>query len=319
MRVPRWRTLTALVLVTASALAGCQAGFGDLRLKIAAGARGGVYYGLSNTLATVWGRQLAIRPPEVLATEGSVDNLKMLREGRAQVGFSQGDTASDEFAREATNPALAGNGLRALTRMHDDYLQIVVRADSPMRKLSDLRGKRVSIGAMNSGVQVIAQRLLDTAKVRVEKDLVAVQYGVADSATALREGRIDAFFWSGGLPTEAVNALSKAVKLRMIDLSDLLPELRKRYPGYGAASLPASTYDLASGPVVTLVVRNFLVVTASMREDVAEALTRSVYASLPDLVGSNSAARTIDVRAAVETEPVPLHPGAIAYYRSVKL
>ncbi|MCP3801711.1 TAXI family TRAP transporter solute-binding subunit [Allokutzneria sp. A3M-2-11 16] len=315
----RRRTLTALVLVAASVLVGCQAGFGDLRLKVAAGSRGGVYYGLSNTLATVWGRHLAIRPPEVLATEGSVDNLKMLREGRAQVGFSQGDTASDEFAREATNPTLAGNGLRALTRMHDDYLQLVVRADSPVRKVSDLRGKRVSIGAMNSGVQVIAQRVLDAAKVRVEKDLVAVQYGVADSATALREGRIDAFFWSGGLPTDAVTALSKAVKLRMIDLSDVLPDLRKRYPGYGAASLPASTYDLASGPVVTLVVRNFLVVTASMPDDIAEALTRSVYASLPDLVGANSAARTIDVRGAVETEPLPLHPGAINYYRTVKL
>ncbi|MFB9902515.1 TAXI family TRAP transporter solute-binding subunit [Allokutzneria oryzae] len=310
----RRTTLTALVLVVASLLSGCQTSFGDLRLKVAAGGRGGVYYGLSTVLSGVWGRQMAIRPPEVLATEGSVDNMRMLRDGRAQIAFSAADVAIDEQARDQ-----GGADLRALTRMHDDYFQIAVRADSPIRKLSDLRGKRVSIGAMNSGVQVIAQRLLGTANMRVEKDISAVPLGVTDSANALREGKIDAFFWSGGVPTDTVSALSKAVRLRMIDLSDLLPELRKRYPGYGTATLPASTYDLASGPVITLVVRNYLVVTASMRDDVAEALVRGIYSSLPDLVGSNSAARTIDTRAAVETEPLPLHPGAVAYYRSVKL
>jgi TRAP transporter TAXI family solute receptor len=166
---------------------------------------------------------------------------------------------------------------------------------------------------------VIARRLLDAAGMSVDSDIKPAQLSLEESADALRQGTIDAFFWSGGLPTGGISDLAKTVHLRLVDLSGVLPGLRERYPVYGTASVPISTYGLPSPPVTTLVVRNFLLVTAAMRDDVAEALVRGMFDAQPRLVSASPAASAIDPRSAIETVPVPLHPGAERYYRSNKV
>ena len=105
----------------------------------------------------------------------------------------------------------------------------------------------------------------------------------------------------------------------MLDLNDVLSKFRQQYPVYGSATLPASTYNLQSGPVITLVVRNFLLVHENMPDDVAEALVRQLFEGQPELVKAHSAARTIEQRSAIETSPVPLHNGAMRYYREAKV
>jgi TRAP transporter TAXI family solute receptor len=297
-------------------LTGCRSGFTGLRLSIATGGTQGVYYVLGNTLADAWTRQLGIPRPTVLSTAASVDNMDRLRLGTADVGFSAADVASDA---SQGGPRPGQHSLRALARIHDDYLQLVVRADTQARRLADLRGLRVSIGSPNSGVQVIAHRLLTAAGLS-EADLHAQQLGIDDSLAALRDGQIDAFFWSGGLPTGGVTELAKSVPLRMLDLSDVVPTLRQRYPVYSSATVPASAYGLPNaGPITTLVVHNYLLVTDAMPDDVAEALVKGMFDAQPALVRANVAARSIDVHSAIETAPVPLHPGALRFYRSVKV
>ncbi|WP_307722913.1 TAXI family TRAP transporter solute-binding subunit [Gandjariella thermophila] len=310
--------VAAVVAVTLlTALSGCRDAFTGLRLSIATGGTQGVYYVLGNTLADAWTGQLGIPRPTVLSTAASVDNVDRLRAGTADVGFSAADVAS---AAAAGGPRPGQHAIRALARIYDDYVQLVVRADVPARRLADLRGLRVSIGLPNSGVQVIAQRLLTAAGLSEKNDLQAQQLGIDESLNALRDGRIDAFFWSGGLPTGGVTELAKSVPLRMLDLSDVVPTLRQRYPDYSSATVPASAYGLPNaGPVTTLVVHNYLLVTDAMPDDVAEALVRGVFDAQPALVKANVAARSIDVRAAIETAPVPLHPGALRYYRAVKV
>ncbi len=294
------------LLTAATVLTGCGSTLEDVKITMATGPQGGVYYSLGNGLADAWNGRLGIARPQVVVTNGSKDNVLRLVNNQAQVGFSQAD---------AIEGVPGGSKLRALARMHDDYLQVIVRADLPVTKLADLTGRRVSIGARESGVEIIASSLLKATNVTPQQ----VNLGLDDSAQAMREGRLDAFFWSGGLPTGSITRLTRDLQVRMLDLKDELPPFREQFPAYGSATLPASIYNLPSGPVITLVVRNFLLVTESMPDDVAEALVRQLFEAQPDLVKAHSAARTIEQRSAIETSPVQLHPGAVRYYRDFKV
>ncbi|MFJ5992488.1 TAXI family TRAP transporter solute-binding subunit [Lentzea sp. NPDC092896] len=294
------------LLTAATVLTGCSSTVTDIKITMATGSEGGVYYSLGNGLADIWSGRLGIVRPQVVQTAGSKDNVTRLINNQAQVGFSQAD---------ALEGMPGSDRLRALARMHDDYLQVIVRADLPVAKLRDLSGLRVSIGAKESGVEIIATKLLRSENVTPQ----TVNLGLDDSAGAMQEGRLDAFFWSGGLPTRRITDLTKGLGVRMLDLKDELLKFRQQYPVYGSATLPASTYNLQSGPVITLVVRNFLLVNESMPDDVAEALVRQLFEGQPDLVRAHSAARTIEQRSAIETSPVPLHPGAMRYYREAKV
>ncbi|WP_447006420.1 TAXI family TRAP transporter solute-binding subunit [Saccharothrix isguenensis] len=302
----------ALALATLS-LTACGDDFDHVKLTMAAGGPGGVYHALGVALADAWTRDPGIPRPQVATTAGSVDNLDRLGTNQAQVGFSAADAAEEK------QKANSGHKLYALARMHDDYLQLVVRDDVPATSLSDLKGRRVSVGARDSGVWLIARRLLESADISPDQDLKVQYMDLRTSADAMRDGSLDAFFWSGGVPTDAVTTLATTVKLRMLDLGDVLPKLRQAYPVYGSATLPASAYRLGGGPIVTLVVRNFLLVNDTMSDEVAEALVRGLFQAQPSLVAVSPVARSIEIRSAIETTPVELHPGAARYYRDAKI
>lgn len=296
----------AALLGAAGLLGGCASPFAHARLRIATGGTGGVYFALGTALAQVWQQRLRLdAAPEVLPTAGSVANLSLLVSDAAQVAFSQVDTVA-EHARE----------LRALARLYDDVVHVVVPASSPVRSVAGLRGLRVSVGAQNSGVSVIARRLLGVAGL-TEADLRPEQLGINESAAALREGRIDAFFWSGGLPTAGVSELAATTPIRLLDLEDLLPAVQTRYPEYSPGTVPAPAYDTPE-PVTTLLVRNVLLVPPAMPDDLAEALVDALFAEQARLAQASPAALTIDTRSAIGTQPVPLHPGAVQFYRSAK-
>jgi TRAP transporter TAXI family solute receptor len=291
----------ALLLVLAS----CTAGFDGLRLRIAAGNPGGVYYKLAQTLATAWQTGLDIERPQVLQTQGSPDNVQKVLSSQADVAFVAADVAADRYE---ARPEMA-----ALARIHDDYLHIVVRADSPLRSVAELSGHRIAIGSPSSGVEYIASKLLDVAG--LTHSVTKITRGLEDSIKALLNGEVDAFFWSGGLPTPTLAGYKSSV--RLLDIADLMPKMQAISQVYGTATIPASIYNQLL-PVTTLVVPNFLVVPKTMRDDVAEALVRGLFDARSLLAQANPAALSIDVHPGIETQPIPLHPGALRYYRAQK-
>ncbi|GAA3529786.1 TAXI family TRAP transporter solute-binding subunit [Amycolatopsis ultiminotia] len=301
--------MAAALIAAGALLTGCGPGFPGLHLRIAAGAAGGVYHDLAGPLADAWASGLGIDRPEVLGTQGSGDNLNRVLSGKADIAFVAADLATDS--------ATAHPGkLAALARIHDDYLHIVVRADSPYSSVQMLRGHHIAVGSPESGVEYIAGRVLQVAGLRGS---VTVQdLGLEDSLTALAERKVDALFWSGGLPTPLITQYTRKVGLRLLDMADLMPGMQEFSPVYSTATIPAVTYDQPN-PVTTLVVPNFLVVPTSMPADVAEELTKGLYAARPALARANRAALSIDVHPGIETEPVPLHQGALDYYRAGKL
>ncbi|WP_281262211.1 TAXI family TRAP transporter solute-binding subunit [Umezawaea tangerina] len=305
----------AVLALAAMALSACGNDLSALKLTMASGVEKGVYNRLSMALADAWTEQLGIEHPQVVSTNGSVDNLGRLRTGQANVGFSQADAAEEAAGTPGQHK------LYALARMHDDYLQVVVRADLKVNRLADLKGLRVSIGSSTSGVRLIADRLLKSAGISPDADLRVQHLDLNDASAAMLAGNLDAFIWSGGLPTAQVTQLAQSVKVTMLDLSDVLTKLRADFPVYGSAELPASAYNLPGQdePITTLVVRNFLLVTDAMSDDAAEALVRGLIEAQPRLEAASLAARSIEIRSAIETTPIPLHPGALRYYRDVKV
>jgi hypothetical protein len=249
----------------------------------------------------------------VRPSAGSVDNLGLLDANGADVIFSAADVADARLAQ----PSRPGGQLRALARIYDDALQVVVPAGSPITGVGDLRGKRVSIGASDSGVIVMADCLLAVAGLNAATDLSASTLGIDESVAALRDGSIDAFFWSGGLPTGGVRELAARQPIRLLDLAPQLPALRARFPVYDVGTVPAGMYGIPAA-VTTTFVRNFLLVRAEMADPLAEGLVSALFDASEQLVRANPAGRAIDPRSAIGTEPVPLHPGALRYYRSTK-
>jgi TRAP transporter TAXI family solute receptor len=315
-RVSRRQILRAGALLgLLGAVQSCSSPFAGRSLTLATGSMQGVYYNLGVALAAVWQDALGLSaPPEVRSTAGSLDNLRQLGAGSADVVFSQIDAAADLFEQ---TPQDSPRSLRALARIYDDVVHLVVPADSPITELGHLRGMRVSVGAPQSGVSLIASRLLAVAGLRAGDDLSAEQLGLTASATALVNRRLDAFFWSGGLPTQGVVDLAAEMQIRLVDLQSIIPDARKAYPEYAAGTVPAMSYGIPDA-ISTLLVRNVLLVTADMPDDLAGSLVESLFEAQQRLARATPIALTISPRAAIGTQPVPLHPGAEQFYRSEK-
>jgi uncharacterized protein len=302
--------LAAIVLSTVGAgVAGCpssDAGVPAGQLRIATGSPGGVYYIYGRGIADAVRRRIPELKPTVLETAASRQNLRLVSTGEAEIGFAQADTAADTVA--------AGAKVVALARLYDDYLHLVVRKDSTISKLADLVGKRVSIGAQESGTVGTTRRLLGVGQVTgIQEQLL----GLDDSAAALEAGTIDAFFFSGGLPVGRVRELAARVPLRLVPIGQYAGDLRAKFGQYYAEhTVPESTYGLP--PVSTIGIPNYLVVSADMPEQTGYALTRLLFDEQPELAKAHPVAARLNPREAIYTHPLALHPGAERYFREIK-
>ncbi|WP_223167968.1 TAXI family TRAP transporter solute-binding subunit [Nonomuraea sp. SYSU D8015] len=299
MPISRRALLAAAVLA-----AGCSGGGArPVELRLATGQVGGPYEGLGDRLAAELRREgMGVR---VLRTAASVENLAMMADGRADVGFSLADSA-DDAVRVRRRP------VSALARMYLNYVHLVVRQDSGVTEIGRLAGRAVAIGQHGSGTSVTALRVLAAA--RLDPAPQVVRLDLDGSVKALRSGGVEAFFWSGGVPTPALAALGD---IRLVPLDSLVPVLRREFgPLYEDASVPAGAYG-AAAPVPTVGTPSYLMCRTTLPEDVAHTITETLFRARDRLQAPTAPGGRLDERYAIGTGVVPLHPGAIRYYRSV--
>ncbi|MFF9340128.1 MULTISPECIES: TAXI family TRAP transporter solute-binding subunit [unclassified Streptomyces] len=284
------------------------------------GVRSGVYEHYGELLKQAMAKDL----PEVSITlkesEGSQQNLARVASGEADFTVATADAVA-QYIRDR-RPGF--ERLRGCARLYDDYVQLVVRKGASAQSVADLRGLRVGVGQDGSGVRLIADRVLAAAGLTPSRDVTAVPVGIDSMPEMLENGSLDAFFWSGGLPTRAVQTLSERTSVRLIPVDDALVEALRDVGEstwhYRSAVIPADAYEAAQDGqrVRTLAVANLMVTTAEADPDLVEGFTRSVIDSR-DTIGSRvHPAQLVDLRTAVYTEPLTLHDGARRYYRSVK-
>jgi hypothetical protein len=283
----------------------------DRRIAIATGNTGGVYYVLGGAFAEAVSAATAGKLKATAAETGaSVQNIQQLVAGNYQVAFSLADTAADAVAGTGSF-AGAPQPIAALARLYPNYTQVVVRTDAAITTLADLRGKRVSTGSPKSGTEVIAHRILRAAGLNPDTDLAAQRLDIGTSVDGMKDGTLDAMFFSGGLPTPNLTDLftSLGERVRLLDTSAVLGALRAINPVYGVATIPAATYPQVT-KTPTIVVPNLLVVPQSLDGPTACVLTRTLFQRKADLVAVTPAAQGIALQQARQTTPVPLHPGA---------
>lgn len=294
----------------AAMAAGCSTGVRDGPVTLAAGEPGGFYLEFGELLA----RQLraAGTAVEVLATGGSVHNVTRLGDGRAGIGLALGDIAA--AARDGASPFPAPTPLRAIGRVYENYMQLVVRDEDPIRGVADLAGRPVSLGARGSGAAVFGDRLLAAASVAAR----GTHRSLRDAVAALEDRRADALLWSGGVPTPALAELASRRPVRLLPLGAALPGLRARHGNvYGPVTVPAGVYG-APAAVPTVGVANLLAGGPGLPDAVAYTVARVLVGAAPNLVPASAlGTQYLDPRALIGTGAIPLHPGARAAYRDM--
>lgn len=320
-RLSRRRALGMLAMAAllpetgcAKAAAGGPQGRRSAPVLIASGQPTGVYYWYGEALAALL-TQNEDRPVDNISTTGSVDNLTRLANGQATVAFTAADAATDAYG--GTFPFSAPVPLRAIASLYDDYVHLVVRADSPIHDITDLRNLRVSLGPPGSGTALLAERLLGLAGL-TSTDITSVPLGITESVVALRDRRISAFFWSGGLPTAGIAELAAHTPIRLLSLASLSAAMRSNYSVSCRTGLIQRGIYANVPPVTTLAIPDLLVTTANADDEFVFDLTKLLFTTRDRLARRVSEAAQLDPRTAIYTQPIPLHPAAARFYRTAK-
>lgn len=292
----------------------------DGTITFSTGTQAGVYQQYGSRLSKAFAKDMPKLDVRLMTSQGSQENVERVATGNADFTIAAADAVETYKLR---NRPGAGS-LRGVARLYDDYLQLVVPRDSKISTVRDLKGKRVSIGPENSGVRLIANRVLTAAGLDPAKDIKPFADGIDTGPGRLRQDQIDAFFWSGGLPTNGLVKLAKDFSFRFVPIdADMVAKLHEtgaasRY--YRAADMPESAYPTVQDgeTVATLAVSNLLITREDVDPRLTEWLTRSVINSRDGIGAHVHSAQLVDLRTAIYTDPLTLHEGARRYYRSVK-
>lgn len=305
----------ALALV---GVAGCRSDTPRAQfISIATGGTGGVYYPYGGGLAKVLNENLPGVRVSAEVTAASVDNLKLIRDGKVDIAFALADTVADAAAGRGafTGAPVPVDGLAVL---YSNYTHLVTLTSSGIHTVTGLRGKRVSTGSPGSGTEVIAFRVLRAAGLDPGTDVTRQGLGASESADSLKDGKVDAFFWSGGLPTAAVQDLSHSpgISVRLIPTGDLVSALQRDHGDlYFPLTIPAGAYPGVTASVPVVGVANVLVVNRSMPDQLAYDITRVLFEKQPELAAIHPEARNLSLQTAVMGSPAPFHSGAMRYYK----
>ncbi|OQW53559.1 MAG: C4-dicarboxylate ABC transporter substrate-binding protein [Proteobacteria bacterium SG_bin9] len=286
-------------------------------LAIATGGTGGIFYPLGGGLANLLSKTLPNTQATSEATGGSVDNIKLLESGQADLGFMTGDVAADAVRAEGRFKTPVP--LRTIVAIYSSPVHVVTIAGTGIEKFSDLKGRRISVGAPGSATETQAFRLLEAAGIDKDKDVKRERLSVAESASALKDKKIDAFFWGGGVPTAAVTdlAATPGVTIRLIDIDHLLDPIVKKYgPIFAASVIKAGSYPGQTADNKGFAAWNQVMATPKMSDEMAYEITKSVFENKAALVAVHKEAQNIELATQTDKHsPAPYHPGALKYLR----
>ncbi|MDP2855939.1 MAG: TAXI family TRAP transporter solute-binding subunit [bacterium] len=287
----------------------------SVRLSIATGGTGGVYYPLGGGMANIISKHIPYMEATAEVTTASVDNCRLVGAGKAELALIMADTGWDAYQAKAQFKEKVP--LRTLAVLYPNNMHIVTAEGKGIEKVTDLKGKRVSTGAPGSGTEVMALRVIEAYGLDPTKDMTRDKLGVSESAGALKDRKIDAFFWVGGLPTAAVTdfGATPGVKIKLIGHVDAVPKMRETYgPIYVKGVIPAKTYPGQAMDAPIAVVWNLLVCNENMKGDVAYDIVKTLFERKPELVAVHKDASWLALEPQVGGSPIPMHPGAIRYF-----
>jgi TRAP transporter TAXI family solute receptor len=312
--------LSAVLSAGCFVLSACGGEGGDVRfLSIATGGTGGVYYPYGGALARIFTEQVPGLQVTAEVTGASVDNLKLMQQGRVDLAFTLADTLAEAVAGTGPFAEAGPVNVKAIALLYTNVTHLVARHGSGITRVADLKGKVVGTGAPGSGTELIADRLLRAAGLDPRVDITRHALGASEGAGAIKDGKLDALFWSGGLPTPAIQDLvaTPGLALIFVPQDELLPVLVATHGEglYRQVTIPRGSYRGLDQDVAVIGVENVLVASGRLDADLVEVLTRTMFASKAALEAAHPEARHLVVPAGPNTAPAPYHDGARRYYQ----
>lgn len=283
-------------------------------INVLTGGTSGVYYPLGVAIGKIYGDKIPDVKTQVQATKASVENLVLLQQGRGEIAFTLGDSLKAAWEGDAE----AGfknklDKLRTIGAIYPNYIQIVATAESGIKTLADLKGKSLSVGAPKSGTELNSRAILAAAGMSY-KDLGKVEYlPFAESVDLMKNRQLAATLQSAGLGVASLKDLSTSSEITVVAVPK--ETVDKIGPPFVSVIIPANTYTGQDKDVPTAAVVNYLVTSSAVSDDLAYQMTKLVYESLPELANAHAAGKEIKLATAATGSPVPLHPGAIRYYK----
>ncbi len=318
------KVFASVTFAAALALAGVAQGQEKYSLSIATGGTGGVYYPLGGGMANILSKYVPGLQATAEVTGGSVDNLKLIATGKPYIAFSMADAGQDAYRGEDKFKG-AKVPLRTLMVLYPNRMHVVTIEGIGITKMADLRGKRVSTGSPGSATEVMGFRVIEAAGLDKDRDMKRERLGVAESVNALKDRKIDAFFWVGGLPTAAVTDLANTpgIKIRMIDHAETVAAMNKKYgPLYIEDVIPKATYRGMDADNKQATVWNILVSHENLSSRTAYNIVKTIFDKRDDMIAVHKEAENFRLEnQKAAASPIPFHPGAVKYFaeRGVKI
>jgi TRAP transporter TAXI family solute receptor len=312
------RIIKALLVTAAAVAAGTGIAAESINLSIATGGTGGVYYPLGGGMANVLSKNVPGMQATAEVTGGSVDNLKLIDTGKAYIALSMTDAALDALRGE---DKFKGKKVpvRTLMILYPNRMHVVTIEGTGINTMADLKGKRVSTGSPGSATEVMAFRVIEAAGLDKDKDMRRERLGASESANAIKDRKIDAFFWVGGLPTAAVTdlAATPGIKIKMIDHANTVAAMNKKYGNlYVEDSIPRATYPGMTVDNKQATVMNILVSHENLSEQAAYNIVKTFFDKRDELIAVHKEAENIKLENQKEAaSPLPWHPGALKYFK----
>ena len=293
-------------------------------LSIATGGTGGVYYPMGGGMASVLSKHVPGMQATAEVTGGSVDNLKLVGSGQPYIGFTMSDAAQDAYKGEDKFKSKKVP-VRTIAVLYPNRMHLVTVEGRNIAKLADLKGKHVSTGSPGSATEVMAFRILEAAGMDKDKDVKRERLSVAESVNAIKDNKIDAFFWVGGLPTAAVTDLANTpgTKIKMIDHAEVVPVMNKKYGNiYLSDTIPKAMYSGMAADNKQATVMNILVANENMDDKTAYNIAKTIFERRDEVIAVHKEAENFKLEnQKTAATPVPFHPGAVKYYveKGIKL
>ena len=298
-----------------SPLARAQAKF----INILTGGQSGVYYPMGVALSQLYTKVLPDAKVTVQSTKASAENLNLLQQGRGEIAFTLGDSLSDAWKGDKeAGFATPLKKLRAVAGIYPNYIQIVASAESGIKTMADLKGKRISVGAPKSGTELNARAILGAAGLPYSAFSKVEYLPFGESVELMKNRQLDVTLQSAGLGVASIRDLASSVPIHIVPIpAEVVTKIGDQ--AYQGATIPAKTYEGQNDAVQTIAIKNFLVSHVGVPDDAVYAMTKVMFENLDTLIAANAAAKGIKKDGAMTGTSVTFHPGALRYYKEIGL
>lgn len=284
-------------------------------INIATGGTAGVYYPLGGAIAEILNKNIPGMNATAQSTGASVANINMLKDGKVEIAMVQNDIAFYAFKGTEMFKDKQVPGMKAISTLYNETIQIVVMENSSIKSITDLKGKKVAVGSIGSGTEANARQILEIHNITIN-DIKPQYLSFGEAANGLKDGNVDAAFVTAGYPTAAIQDIAFQHKVRLLPVeSSKADDLIKKYPFYAKQTVKANTYPGQTTDIDTVAVKAMLVVPEKLDPDLVYKMTKAIYSNTDRLKAAHKLGEGITKQSASEGMPIPLHPGAEKFFK----